>query len=214
MDPRLPPTPPPSTPHHTTPPYTTHPTPPHTTPHARTYTHICTTQPNTTLQDCTSLASLTTLAPLLPRPIPPSPQLSLAPTSPCSHTDHTPLTRPNTTRAFTPQSATGVDEGCSEESSEETVSSEELDSDALKLVNRFSIVHERCGYKLCYHGRAKPLLDAKGAREAAKRWVILARKQEGTTSVKSFENAIAMYYLADFVCNDEPKVPPVKYNAR
>ena len=79
-----------------------------------------------------------------------------------------------------------------------------------QLSKRSSIVRERCGYS-----PPDPMLGAQEAGEAAKRWVEQAQKaSEEVTAVTRFENAIAMYYLADFVHNDEPNDTPTTINAR
>ena len=95
-------------------------------------------------------------------------------------------------------------EASSQESSERTES-----SDDSQFTMRSSVVRERCGYS-----PPNPMLGPKEAEEEAKRWAEEAQKQEGTTAVKSFENAIAMYYLADFVHNDEPNDKPAVTNSR
>ena len=60
------------------------------------------------------------------------------------------------------------------------------------------------------------MLGAQEACASAKRWVERAHNasEEGTTAAKSFENAIAMYYLADFVRHDEPNDTPARSSAR
>ena len=96
-------------------------------------------------------------------------------------------------------------EESSEKSSKQSESSEES-----QLTKRSSIVRERCGYS-----PPNPMLGAKEAEKEAKQLVKQAQKEEGATAVKSFENAIAMYYLADFVrhdeINDNPKQCATRY---
>ena len=84
-------------------------------------------------------------------------------------------------------------EESSEESSKQSDSSEES-----QFTIRSSFVRERCGYS-----PPNPMLGVKKAVEEAQRYVKRARELKGATAVKSFENAIAMYYLADFVRHDE-----------
>ena len=71
------------------------------------------------------------------------------------------------------------------------------------------MVRERCGYS-----PPDPMLEAKEAAEEAKRWAELAQKAKGTTAVKRYENAIAMYYLADFIRHDEENATPGASTAR
>ena len=96
------------------------------------------------------------------------------------------------------------------EASAEKASEQTKSSDDSRFAIRSSVVRERCGY--C---PPNPMLGAQEAEEAAKRWVKRAQQaSEEGTAVKSFENAIAMYYLADFVHNDEPNGTPATLHVR
>ena len=105
-----------------------------------------------------------------------------------------------------PQIANDRCEASSEKTPEQTKS-----SDDSQFAIRSSVVRERCGYS-----PPNPMLGAQEACEAAKRWVKQAHNasDKGTTAAKSFENAIAMYYLADFVRHDEPNDKPARCSSR
>ena len=97
------------------------------------------------------------------------------------------------------------------ETSGERASEQTKSSDESQFAIRSLVVRERCGYS-----PPNPMLGAQEACEAAKRWIEQAQNasEEGTTAAKSFENAIAMYYLADFVRHDEPNDKPARTSAR